>query len=94
VPAAVYQDSEQLPGCLGPMGIDTRNIKFVNAKDTPVSAVTALVMKAANERIFVVFKVGRLLTCSCCVVVLDVCLVYHAGLRYCCKSACTWLTTT
>jgi hypothetical protein len=39
------------------MGIDTQSIKFIQARDTPVSAVTALVMKAANERIFVVFKV-------------------------------------
>jgi hypothetical protein len=55
--AAVYQEPDQLPGCLGPMGIDTNSIKFVYAKDTPVSAVTALVMKASKERIFVVFKV-------------------------------------
>ncbi|WIA37254.1 hypothetical protein OEZ86_014200 [Tetradesmus obliquus] len=53
---SVYQAPEQLPGCLGPMGMDTKSIKFIHAKDTPVSAVTALVMKAANERIFVAFK--------------------------------------
>lgn len=53
---SAYQDPEQLPSCLGPMGIDTKSIKFVNARDTPVSAVTAVVMKAANERIFVLFK--------------------------------------
>jgi hypothetical protein len=54
----MYQQPEQLPSCLGPMGVDTSSIKFVHAKDTPVSAVTALVMKASNERIFVAFKVG------------------------------------
>jgi hypothetical protein len=42
------------------MGIDTSSIKFVHAKDTPVSAVTALMMKASKERIFVVFKVCAL----------------------------------
>ncbi|KAF6254329.1 Alpha/Beta hydrolase protein [Scenedesmus sp. NREL 46B-D3] len=53
---AVYQEPSQLPGCLGPMGIDTRSIKFIIARDTPVSKVTALILKAADESIFVVFK--------------------------------------
>ncbi|KAF6262704.1 Alpha/Beta hydrolase protein [Scenedesmus sp. NREL 46B-D3] len=39
---AAYQQPSQLPGCLGPMGIDTRSIKFITARDTPVSNVTAL----------------------------------------------------
>lgn len=63
---ASYQDREQLPGCLDPMGIDTESIKFMKAKDTSVSTVTAMVMKAADERIFVVFKVCRAARCSCC----------------------------
>lgn len=53
---AVYQTPGKTTGCLGPMGVDTYSIKMIFKRDPFLAGVTAFVMKAAHERIFVLFR--------------------------------------
>lgn len=54
---AVYQDPGVFKACLGAMGVDAGSIKMIRKTTTSYNAeVTAFVLKAATERIFVIFR--------------------------------------